>query len=199
MRRQRSLKRMHWIHRTSGHRHGTLVVVVHDAPNVESVAGVLPNHILSHAPVFTGFSVASTMNGLPTEIWSKICFEACMDGGYTGKTLSQTCSFFRQVSKPFKLRSVALFGPDAIVSFLKLVETLPQNERSVEYLYALDVTQASLEDPEADHDCIPESFHDVVDYDHDEREFKPEKVGPKLLYVYMLTLNRRKYTSGGIK
>jgi len=139
------------------------------------------------------------MNGLPAEIWSKICFEACMDGGFTGKSLSQTCSFLYQVSKPYRLRSVALFGPEAIVSFLKLAETLPQNERCVEYLYVFDTAPASLEDPEADHECIPECFHDVVDYDYDEREFKPEKVSLPLLCVHLLTILRMKYIIGGTK
>jgi len=75
------------------------------------------------------------MNTLPTEIWSQIFWHACVDTGYTGCSISETCRFFNDVGKPTKFRSVALQGLSKVISFWDSIKSLPPHHLRIENMY----------------------------------------------------------------
>jgi len=75
------------------------------------------------------------MNALPAEIWSQIFWHACVDTGYTGCSISETCRFFNDVGKPTKFRSVALQGLSKVISFWVSIESLPPHHLRIENMY----------------------------------------------------------------
>lgn len=77
----------------------------------------------------------SIINSCPTEIWSQIFYRACTDTGFTSCSISATSRYFHEIAKKVRLRSVALFSTEQIITFANLIEALPLGERLVENLY----------------------------------------------------------------
>ncbi|KAI0329526.1 hypothetical protein GY45DRAFT_1324807 [Cubamyces sp. BRFM 1775] len=58
---------------------------------------------------------------IPTDIWSLILPLACTDGGFTGKSLAMTCSFFHMQAYHFRFYSLAFDTLAKMESFLAFV------------------------------------------------------------------------------
>ena len=71
------------------------------------------------------------MDRYPTEIWQRIFFLACTDGGRTGRSLSLVSKYIRDVSKPYKLQSMAINNVDQAKSFIRLLYGIPTELRRV--------------------------------------------------------------------
>ncbi|KDQ59170.1 hypothetical protein JAAARDRAFT_114773, partial [Jaapia argillacea MUCL 33604] len=71
----------------------------------------------------------------PPEIWSIICRLACLDGGFTGRSLSLVSRYIHHVSKPFKFQSVAVVGFKQMDGFASILETTPPELKNVQYLF----------------------------------------------------------------
>ncbi|KAG6829886.1 hypothetical protein H0H92_003155 [Tricholoma furcatifolium] len=74
------------------------------------------------------------MYHLPTELYQEIFNFACVDDGATGRSLSQTSRYFRQVSQRSKLQSVALVGAQQLRDFADHLAELPPTARRVRHL-----------------------------------------------------------------
>jgi hypothetical protein len=74
------------------------------------------------------------MDRCPPEIWMKIASFACTDDGLTCRSLSLVSKSFHDISKPFKLQSIALRGADQTVAFATLLKTTPPHLRRVHNL-----------------------------------------------------------------
>lgn len=75
------------------------------------------------------------MNGCPSEIWGEICAFACTDDGRTGRSLSLASWFLHQISKPFKLQSIAVVGYLQLSAFAELLERTPVQYRHVQCMF----------------------------------------------------------------
>jgi hypothetical protein len=75
------------------------------------------------------------MEKVPPEIWIKIWTHACLDNGYTGRSLSLVSRFVRDTSEPVRLQSISLRGHDQILAFASLLKRTPPYLRHVRYLF----------------------------------------------------------------
>ena len=60
---------------------------------------------------------------------------ACVDSGITGRSLALVSNHIRDVSGPYRLRSISLHGPEEIQSFLTLLERTPTHLRRVRNIF----------------------------------------------------------------
>ena len=70
----------------------------------------------------------------PAEIWSRIFSLACVDGGYTGRSLSRVSKYIQQVSMPYKYQTLRV--PER--QLRRLISTLnkmPADARCVRHLF----------------------------------------------------------------
>jgi hypothetical protein len=74
------------------------------------------------------------MDKVPPEICTKICSYACVDSGYTGRSLSLVSKFINETSQPVKLQSIYLRGCDQTKAFASLLKRTPPHLRFVRYL-----------------------------------------------------------------
>lgn len=58
----------------------------------------------------------------PPEICFKIFSYACLDSGYTGRSLSLVSRYINEASKPFKFQSIAIHGHHQLVAFASLLK-----------------------------------------------------------------------------
>lgn len=63
------------------------------------------------------------MDRCPVELITKIATYACIDGGYTGRSLSLVCRYMRDAVQPVRFHTVALVGRQSVVSFAALLAT----------------------------------------------------------------------------
>jgi hypothetical protein len=72
---------------------------------------------------------------VPAEIWQQIFSLACLDGGFTGCSLSIASRLFHEVSASTRLQSVAVTGVARLESLLRLLQRLPEGQRRVRFLF----------------------------------------------------------------
>jgi hypothetical protein len=73
----------------------------------------------------------------PVELWERIFALACLDDGTTGRSLSLVSKYISNISKSFKLQSLAirnLYQAEGLASTLK---KLSYNERRVVHLFVV--------------------------------------------------------------
>jgi hypothetical protein len=75
------------------------------------------------------------MDKCPPEICTKIFSEACLDSGYTGRSLSLVSKFIHNTSQSVKFQSICLRGLDQTAAFASLLKKTPQHFRCVRYLF----------------------------------------------------------------
>ena len=71
----------------------------------------------------------------PTEIWHIIFSFACIDDGYTGRSLSLVSTHIREISAPFKYRSIAITHWSQIISFSQFFCKLPDSQKKTLFLF----------------------------------------------------------------
>ena len=109
-------------------------------------------------------SLVTTFNSmstdLPTEMWAYIFSFSCMDDGRTGCALLRVSKHFRELSKPFRLTSICLYGSEEILQFEAAITPLPPNERRIRYLHITTphlLLDVSKDEDDDDYDEIGES------------------------------------------
>ncbi|KAF7974266.1 hypothetical protein HWV62_13054 [Athelia sp. TMB] len=91
------------------------------------------------------------MDRAPSEIWAKIFSFACTDSGFTGRSLSLTSTFFRLACEPYRLQSIAAFGPHKILAVDHILSVVPAHQRRVRYLFiSLHSIDHSISDVDED-------------------------------------------------
>jgi hypothetical protein len=75
------------------------------------------------------------MNHLAVEIWHQVFTLACTDNGFTGRSLSLVSQYIHETSKPMKLQSLAVVGPNQIQGLARLIEHTAPSHRRVQYLF----------------------------------------------------------------
>lgn len=75
------------------------------------------------------------MDKCPPEICTKIFSEACLDSGYTGRSLSLVSKFIHNTSRSVKLQSICLRSLEQTVAFASLLKETPPHLRRVRYLF----------------------------------------------------------------
>jgi hypothetical protein len=86
--------------------------------------------------VQTTYSNQVSPSGSPTEILQSIFKHACIDGGFTGSALSSVCRHVRDVSARTRLQSVSVIGLPRLKLFLRLLESLGEEDRRVRFFFA---------------------------------------------------------------
>ncbi|KAI0675124.1 hypothetical protein C8Q78DRAFT_965710 [Trametes maxima] len=71
------------------------------------------------------------MKLLPPEIWKEIFSYACVDGGYTGTSLSLACKFFHNISLPVRFHVVSLHSLRQVELFLAFAIRYQQEHHGV--------------------------------------------------------------------
>ena len=74
-------------------------------------------------------------NIFPVEIWHLIFLLACTDDGSTSRSLSLVSTYFRDISVPFKYRSVAITHWSQIISFSQFFCKLPASHKKTVSLF----------------------------------------------------------------
>ncbi|TFK39980.1 hypothetical protein BDQ12DRAFT_520170 [Crucibulum laeve] len=101
------------------------------------------------------------MDLFPPEICLQIFSEACMrDDGQTGRSLSLVSRSVNELSREFKLQSVAVEGLLQILTFSKLLENTPERFRRVRHLFISSMPQ--MEQPEASSKATPMPINQQV-------------------------------------
>ena len=72
---------------------------------------------------------------LPVEIWHLIFSLACIDDGSTGRSLSLVSTYFREISAPFKYRSIAITHWSKIIAFSQTFCRLPASQKKTIALF----------------------------------------------------------------
>ena len=72
---------------------------------------------------------------LPVEIWHIIFSLACTDDGTTGRSLSLVSTYIREISAPFKYRSIAITHWSQIIAFSKIFCKLPASQKRTIFLF----------------------------------------------------------------
>jgi hypothetical protein len=75
------------------------------------------------------------LNVVPVEIWHHIFSLACTDDGSTGRSLSLVSTYFRDISAPFKYRSIAITHWSQIIAFSQLFCKLPAYQKKTVFLF----------------------------------------------------------------
>src|ERR1700733_10889852 len=79
-------------------------------------------------------STRSAIKNCPTEIWGRIFSLACVDDGFTGRSLSRVSRYIKEASKPYKYQCLAV--KDHQLRPLALVfKKLPADKRRVRCLF----------------------------------------------------------------
>ncbi|KZT04438.1 uncharacterized protein LAESUDRAFT_727914 [Laetiporus sulphureus 93-53] len=75
------------------------------------------------------------MENCPAEIWSRIFFLACADGGHTGRSLSHVSRYFRQTSQLAQLHSIAISGVGQLYEFTEMLSRRPSELCMIRHLF----------------------------------------------------------------
>jgi hypothetical protein len=70
----------------------------------------------------------------PAEIWGRICSMACVDNGFTGRSLSEVSRYIKDVSIPYKYQCIAV-DCKRIRRLTAVLKKLPPNSRLVRHLF----------------------------------------------------------------
>ena len=89
------------------------------------------------------------MDKIPSEICLYISTLACIDNGFTGRSLSQVSQYVREVSQTVKLQSICLHGHDQILAFAELIEHTPATVRKVRQLFICNEKKRSSDTPQS--------------------------------------------------
>ncbi|KAK7438452.1 hypothetical protein VKT23_018065 [Stygiomarasmius scandens] len=87
------------------------------------------------------------MDELPIEIVTLIFSYACLDNGYTGRSLSLVSKSIRDLSQHFKLQSISIIGYNQLQSFASLLAETPPSFRRVRFLFIAAHARNTAEDP----------------------------------------------------
>lgn len=68
-----------------------------------------------------------TVEVFPPEIWRYVFSFTCVDGGYTGCSLSLTSKYFQALSSDIKWYSISLKGPEQMSKFISTMERIPNH------------------------------------------------------------------------
>ena len=77
------------------------------------------------------------MDTVPIEIWHDIFAFACIDDGYTGRSLSLVSTYFHDISAPFKYQSLVITHWTQIIAFSSIFCRLPASQKKIKYLFVL--------------------------------------------------------------
>ncbi|KAI0371596.1 hypothetical protein BV20DRAFT_965331 [Pilatotrama ljubarskyi] len=84
---------------------------------------------------------------IPTELWHEIITDACVDGGFTGRSLALASKFFHSQSLSARFRSIALDSVQKIQAFRSFLIQQPKDcKPKVENLY-LATFDRSIDSP----------------------------------------------------
>jgi hypothetical protein len=72
---------------------------------------------------------------VPVEIWHLIFSLVCIDDGSTGRSLSLVSTYFRDISAPFKYRSIAITHWSQIIAFSQFFCKLPASQKKTISLF----------------------------------------------------------------
>lgn len=75
---------------------------------------------------------------LPSELWHRIFGICCMDGGFTGRSLSLVSKRIHELSKRVKYHSIAIRGAWQAVQFMQLLEARSFEPQPVCHLFITD-------------------------------------------------------------
>ncbi|KAH6915855.1 hypothetical protein BKA70DRAFT_1253979 [Coprinopsis sp. MPI-PUGE-AT-0042] len=81
------------------------------------------------------------MYDCPCEVWMSIFELACDDDGSTGRALSLVSRSINELSRPYKLQSIAIIGTARLVQFCKLLDSLPENCCRVRHFFLSNMGQ----------------------------------------------------------
>jgi hypothetical protein len=86
-------------------------------------------------------STPSAIENCPTEIWGRIFSLACVDDGFTGRSLSRVSRYIMEASSPYKYQCIAVkdhqFRPLTLV-----LKKLPADKRRVQCLFLAQVSNS---------------------------------------------------------
>jgi hypothetical protein len=74
-------------------------------------------------------------NIFPAELWHIIFSLACVDDGSTGRSLSLVSTHFREMSAPFKYRTIAITHWSQIIAFSQVFCKLPAYQKKTVALF----------------------------------------------------------------
>jgi hypothetical protein len=83
----------------------------------------------------------SNMDCSPPEICHKIFTYACLDNGFTGRSLSLVSKYITETSKPTRFQSIAIQGHEQISKFAVILERTPPHLRHVRHLFVSTQSQ----------------------------------------------------------
>jgi hypothetical protein len=79
------------------------------------------------------------MTFLPLEVWSRIAYYACSDGGKTGTTLLRVSKTIARAAENHAYTTIALMGKGDVSSFIRCISRLPSYRRnSIQSLFVSD-------------------------------------------------------------
>lgn len=82
------------------------------------------------------------MHQLPVELWAQVFSSACTDDGCTGRSLALVSKDFYELSKGFRLQSLAIVGKDQILACAGMLELTPTRFRRVRNLFISNYSPA---------------------------------------------------------
>ncbi|KAI0701123.1 hypothetical protein C8T65DRAFT_741820 [Cerioporus squamosus] len=85
------------------------------------------------------------MDTCPNEVLGLIFTLACVDDGYTGRTLSLVSKHVRDTSRRYTFQSIALYGSCQLSAFAALLERVEPQHRRVRNLYLADRRRVWME------------------------------------------------------
>ena len=77
---------------------------------------------------------SAAFDRFPSELYGKIFSLACLDGGFTGRSLSLVSKSVSEASKPFKLQCLAIRNLSQAGSLARVLAKLPSHKRRVVHL-----------------------------------------------------------------
>lgn len=90
-----------------------------------------------------------TMEHLPVEICTLIFSYACMDNGYTGRSLSLVSKYVHEASKSAKFQSLSVVGYEQLEGLADRLEATPLALRNVKYIFISAHPRHTASDPKA--------------------------------------------------
>lgn len=107
---------------------------------------------------------AISVGNLPPEVWMLVFSWACMDHGYTGRSLSLVSRQVRSLSEPYKLQSLGVSRSKFIIRLSNILLGTPSQLRRVRYLFlGSSYVLVDTSESELDEDYSEDSGSDVSD------------------------------------
>jgi hypothetical protein len=104
------------------------------------------------------------MDKMPPEICTKIFSYACLDTGYTGRSLSLVSKYIHDTSQSVKLQSIALHGQSQTLAFAEMLkQMLPYPHlRRIRYLFIAIDAPYSYPNPDETPDSVGRRAHAAI-------------------------------------